>query len=248
MKLDERASGPAGGPAPGRAIIGGGRRIVLASASPRRAALLRQVGMAFETVPARIDETLAETGLLNPTDAVMSLAEAKARKVIAGLSEGPVDVLVIGADTVVVVGGRLLGKPADQAMARDMLGLLSGRTHTVYTGIAVLDALDGRVERGAEQTQVSMAALGDDTIRRYVATGEPMDKAGAYAVQGLGSLFIDRIEGCYFNVVGLPLALLHRLLSRLGHDVTGTWRPPARSGPAGRGRTSGVLGPRPPQR
>lgn len=179
--------------------------------------------MTFDVVPAEIDETLSKAELLDPPDAVVGLAEAKARKIYEGRGEAGTDTVVIGADTVVVIDGQLLNKPESAAMAAEMLRLLSGRTHTVYTGVAVIDGLSGRSECGVEKTLVTMASLDEETICGYVATGEPMDKAGAYAVQGLGSLFIERIEGCYFNVVGLPLALLYRLLLRLGVNATERW-------------------------
>jgi septum formation protein len=180
--------------------------------------------MIFEVLPAEIDETLSESEQLDPADAVIGLAEAKARKVYESLGGG--DAIVIGADTIVVIDGQVLGKPVDPDMAAEMIGMLSGRTHMVFTGVAVIDGTSGRIECGVEETLVTMAALKAETIGRYVATGEAMDKAGAYAVQGLGSLFIERIEGCYFNVVGLPLPLLDRLLLRLGVDVAVMWDKP----------------------
>jgi len=131
--------------------------------------------------------------------------------------------LVIGADTVVLIDGEVLGKPADPAEAASMLTALSGRTHVVYTGVAVLDSQTGRLETGVERTEVTFVQLPREWVISYVATGEPMDKAGAYAVQGLGSAFIERINGCYFNVVGLPLTLLARLLRRHDFEITEAW-------------------------
>lgn len=214
--------------------------MILASASPRRKALLRQIGLAFEVIAAEVDERLSESELLDPSGAVVALAEAKARAVLDRLPGDARDALVIGADTVVLVEGRVLGKPDDEVTAADMLGLLSGRTHTVLTGVAVVDAASGRARCGFERTLVTMSALTDDIIRRYVATREPMDKAGAYAVQGLGSLFIERVEGCYFNVVGLPLALLHRLLVGSGFDAVDMWPPSQPLRCAGGARPAGV--------
>jgi septum formation protein len=174
--------------------------LVLASQSPRRAEILRQAGIPFVIRVAPVDESLLEE---KPEDYVRRLAEAKARAVPAGPDE-----IVLGADTTVVVDGEILAKPADADDARRMLALLSGKRHEVMTGICL--------RRGDQQicdhaiTAVWCARMNAQEIDDYVATGEPMDKAGAYAVQGAASKFISRIEGCYFNVVGLPIALVYR--------------------------------------
>jgi len=194
-------------------------RLILASASPRRAEILRDAGFRFETRPANVDETVrrGET----PSEHVKRLAREKALKAAARV-EGIA--VVIAADTVVVVGGKILGKPKSREDARRMLGVLSGRRHQVLTGLALLlaDARGAhgqrrvtRLRSGVETTQVWFAPLSGREIDEYVATGEHDDKAGAYAVQGRGGRFVTRIEGCYFNVVGLPLARLYRMLAAL---------------------------------
>lgn len=175
--------------------------LVLASASPRRAELLRAAGIAFEVIAADVDETpLANEPA---ADYVQRLAAEKARAVSPRAAGRP----VLAADTVVVVDGAILGKPRDQEDARRMLGLLSGRVHSVLTGVALGD--DVRVA----STSVEFAPLTAEEIAWYVASGEPGDKAGAYAIQGLASRFVTRIDGSYSNVVGLPVALVYEMLS-----------------------------------
>lgn len=188
-------------------------RLILASQSPRREALLRQVGLDFEVVPSDLEEELPAG--MPPAEVAALLALDKARAVASARTEG----LVIGADTVVVVDGRILGKPAGPEEARGMLRLLSGREHQVTTGIAVVDAASGRSRSGSVTTAVRFAPLGEEIIDRYVATGEPMDKAGAYGIQGFGALLIAGIEGDYNNVVGLPLRRLAELLGEFGYDA-----------------------------
>ena len=181
-------------------------RIVLASASPRRAELLRAAGIDFEVAAANVDETLLPDE--TPREHVTRLAEAKARAVHA--RDG--GRIVLGADTVVVVDTRILGKPVDEADAKRMLTLLSARTHEVLTAVSVFhpgEIVDTRVEA----TTVEFAPLSDADIEWYVGTGEPLDKAGTYAVQGLASRFIPRIEGSSSNVVGLPVALVYQMLT-----------------------------------
>ena len=183
----------------------GGSKVVLASASPRRVTLLRQVGLAFTVVDPGPDR--AWPGNAEPRHGVRALALDKAKRV-SPRREGA---LVIGADTVVVVRGIRLGKPAGPEEAREMLGCLHGRTHEVWTGVAVVR--DGEQRTAAESTRVQFAKLDPETIERYVATGEPLGKAGAYAIQGIAAGFIRRIEGDYTNVVGLPLERLRRVLA-----------------------------------
>jgi septum formation protein len=190
-------------------------RVVLASASPRRRQLLRHLVPDFDVVPSEVDESL-EPGPL--VDAVARLAERKARAVAAGHR----DAVVIGADTIVVIDGDALGKPADTRDAVAMLTRLRGRVHDVVTGIAVVAA--GRVLAGTEITRVAMARYGDDVIERYAASGSPLDKAGAYAVQDLGGALVDAVIGSYTNVVGFPLALARRLLTEAGVPLSA---PPA---------------------
>jgi len=190
--------------------------LILASASPRRAALLGQIGLRFRVRASRMGDD-GETAL--PGEGAEAharrLALAKAREVAARLDRG----LVVGADTVVVLGRRILGKPADPAEARAFLLSLSGRTHRVITAVAVIDAATGRSEVGAAVTAVRMRGFDAAEAERYIATGEPMDKAGAYGIQGRGALLVAGIRGDYFNVVGLPLVLLADLLGRFGRPV-----------------------------
>jgi septum formation protein len=189
--------------------------LILASASPRRSQLLAQAGFTFQVIPAHIPEDPYPNE--DPIGYVSRLAREKAQAVFAQLSAHPQaggEVAVLGADTTVTLDNQILGKPEDPADAARMLRLLSGRTHRVITGVALVTAEHTQV--AAETTAVHFLALSDEEIAAYVATGEPMDKAGAYAIQGRAARWIPRIEGCYFNVVGLPLALVSSLLeSRL---------------------------------
>jgi septum formation protein len=164
--------------------------------------------VAFEVVTAAVDETPFDREM--PESYVRRLAEAKAR---AASATDP-DAVVLGADTIVVLDGRILGKPRDVSDARDMLRALSGREHQVLTGVAVLD--DGVVKVDVDTTCVRFAPLGEEDIEWYLASGEPMDKAGAYAIQGLASRFVEGIDGSYSNVVGLPVALVWRMLCEEG--------------------------------
>ena len=180
--------------------------IVLASASPRRAELLRAAGFEFDVIVANVDESI-EHGETAPAYA-LRVAEAKARAVVAQAAGRP----VLAADTVVVVDEHILGKPHDAADAHRMLGLLSGRRHEVLTAVVLVPGQGGTRQSRVESTTVEFAPLSLDEIAWYVASGEPMDKAGAYAVQGLASRFVTRIEGSYSNVVGLPVARVYGLL------------------------------------
>jgi septum formation protein len=181
-------------------------RITLASASPRRAELLRAAGIDFDIRPADIDEAIRPGEA--PGDYVSRLAEAKARAV----HERDGNRTVLAADTAVVVDGQILGKPMDEADAGRMLRMLGGRTHEVLTAVSVFhpgQIVDTRVDT----TTVEFAQLSESDIDWYVSSGEPMDKAGAYAVQGLASRFVTRVEGSYSNVVGLPIALVYQMLT-----------------------------------
>ena len=192
-------------------------KIILASASPRRAEILRQAGIPFEGRPVIFDETRRPGELRG--DYVRRLALGKAR-LCASESATREDSLFVGADTVVVADGEILGKPSSEDDARRMLRLLSGATHEVHSGLAILrrpGASEGVVD---EITRVSFAPLSDEEIENYIATGEPFDKAGAYAIQGIAGRYITRIVGCYFNVVGLPLARLWSLLGDFGWKET----------------------------
>jgi septum formation protein len=186
-------------------------KIVLASTSPRRISLLRQIGMRFTVVTPVEDETSANP---DPKERVMENALAKARSVLGNVEEG----LIVGADTVVYIDERILGKPSSDDEARMMMETLSGRVHRVFTGLAVIDAESGLEEVSCEETQVHLMELSDEEISRYVESGEPMGKAGAYAIQGLGAVFVDRVVGCFHNVVGLPLSLLWKMIRGMGYD------------------------------
>jgi septum formation protein len=170
-----------------------GKRIILASASPRRRNLLRQIGFDF---------TVDESNVAEDTAGYASPGEKKAAEVASRYDEA----LVIGADTIVVLDGRVLGKPADAADAARMLRSLSGRTHEVYTGFCIVEKPGGRSAADFERTRVTFRALTEDEIGAYVRSGSPMDKAGAYGIQDdFGAIFVERIEGCFYTVVGFPL-------------------------------------------
>ena len=208
-----------------------GARLLLASASPRRRELLARLGLEFEVRVADLDETPLPGE--DPRTYVARLAAAKASAVADAAPEP--NVVVVGADTAVVVDGHLLGKPADDADAARMLRLLSGRTHEVLTGVAVVERADGFDDAAGGTallparsaavdvavTEVTFAELGDGDVAWYVASGEPADKAGAYAVQGRGAVFVTSIAGSPDNVIGLPLALTRRLLEAAGVAALG---------------------------
>ena len=185
-----------------------GCRVVLASASPRRRDLLDLIGIAHEVRPANIDETL------RPRETPRRYAERLAREKASAIATRSPDLITIGADTVVVINRKVLGKPADATDAARMLRMLSGREHTVITAVAVSR---GRKLRSAiEEVRVKFRRLRDDEIDAYIAMGEPMDKAGAYGIQGYGATIVERIEGDYFAVMGLPLVRLVGLMRDVG--------------------------------
>ena len=186
-------------------------KLILASASERRASILRDAGIPFTVTSSAIDETPGPGE--SPHDLVQRLAAAKA-ELVAARAVGPA--IVIAADTIVTLEGRIFGKPRSTDDARHMLEKLSGLTHAVVTGVALIRLPDAERLTFVESTLVHFAALSAREISRYLATGEPHDKAGAYAIQGRAGRYIPRIEGCYFNVVGLPLARLQQSLSSLG--------------------------------
>ena len=188
-------------------------KIILASASPRRAEILRNAAIPFETLAEIVDES-RRPGELR-ADFIRRVALAKARAA-AGVMRDPGDHIFIGADTVVVAGDEILGKPESADDARRMLRLLSGAVHEVHTGLAVIRRPGGMEAVVEEVTRVTFAALSEDDIDAYIATNEPFDKAGAYGIQGIGGRYVTRIEGCYFNVMGLPLARLWTLLREFG--------------------------------
>ena len=189
------------------------KRIILASASPRRVALLRMMGVRFEQVVGDVSEDVDER--LTPAEHVRVLSCRKAEQVARRVTSG----LVIGADTVVAIDGEILEKPTDAEDAVRMLSRLSGRTHEVFTGITLVEAGDGAARSDVVRTEVVMRRVSEAGIRRYVATGEPMDKAGAYAAQGLAAPFVERVDGCFYNVVGLPLSRLWEMLEAMGYDA-----------------------------
>ena len=183
--------------------------LILASGSPRRRELLERVGLSFTVHPADVDETLVPG--LTAQEQVMRLSQIKAEAVAKELTG---DGVILSADTVVVLDGTILGKPKNSADAERMLRALSGRGHLVLTGITVRRGPE--IETRCEETEVHIRPLSQREIQTYVATGEPMDKAGAYGIQGQGALLVERIDGDFFNVMGLPVLLLSRMLAEFG--------------------------------
>ncbi len=209
------------------------KQIILASASPRRKELLEQIGLEFEIMPAKGEEVITET---RPDAVVMELSKQKAKEVagmvktyaaVHGEIMTPQDMLVIGADTVVAAENadgimEILGKPKDEEDAYRMLSMLSGKVHSVYTGVTFV-FLDKNGRAGEhtffEKTDVHMRAMSEMEIKRYIETGEPMDKAGAYGIQGKCAIYIEKIDGDYNNVVGLPISAIYCELQKLGIDI-----------------------------
>ena len=203
-------------------------RIILASASPRRKEWLEQIGVEFEICPAKGEEIITKT---IPSEVVEELSSQKAMEIAELITQydsehrditTPTDIMVIGADTVVAYENQILGKPKDEEDARRMLSLLSGKTHSVYTGVTVvLIDKNGRAGKITfhEKTDVGMYPMSDKQIRDYIATGESADKAGSYAIQGKCAIHIREIKGDYNNVVGLPVARLYQELISLGIDI-----------------------------
>lgn len=203
-------------------------QIILASASPRRKELLEQIGLEFEICPAKGEEVITKT---IPEEVVMELSKQKAEEVAAMVSSfgeehkditTPSDILVIGADTVVAYDGKILGKPVDEADAKRMLTMLAGNIHSVFTGVTlVLIDKSGRAGELVfyEKTDVKMHPMTEQEIDRYIATSEPMDKAGSYGIQGKCAIHIEKIDGDYNNVVGLPIARIYQELKNIGIDI-----------------------------
>lgn len=184
--------------------------LILASTSPRRKHLLEQIGMTFTVQPSNVDESLIPTFGAVPEEFVQRLALLKAQDVA---SKTPARSIVLGSDTIVVLDGEILGKPLDADDAINMLRRLSGNTHTVYTGIALVDSETYSSVTAVQQTDVTFRELIDDEIAGYVATGSPLDKAGSYGIQDdFGAVFVAHIVGCYYTIVGLPLELFYRTL------------------------------------
>ena len=186
-------------------------KLILASASARRAEILHDAGLSFSVISSAVDETPMPGE--SAAELVQRLADAKAELVSA---RAVAPAIVIAADTEVVLDGHVMGKPRTSEDARQMLMKLSGRTHSVLTGVTLVRLPDAEQRRFVETTRVHFAPIPDEEITRYLASGEPFDKAGSYAIQGRAGRFVPRIEGCYFNIVGLPLARLCQELSELG--------------------------------
>lgn len=193
------------------------KSIILASGSPRRAELLRQIGISFEVISSDKEEPAPISQM--PEDFVVKTASFKCENVLSELLKDRCNLnkIVVAADTAVCIDGEILGKPRDSKDAREMLRRYSAREILVYTGIFV--AKCDLSSAGYEMTKVRFAKLSESDITSYVASGEPLDKAGSFAIQGLGAQFIESIEGCYYNVVGLPLALLRRLFLEIGFEI-----------------------------
>lgn len=191
-------------------------KLILASTSPRRAEILRNAGFVFDVLPTHADETRRPSEAAE--DYVRRIAEAKAqaaRELVAATGELAI---VIAADTVVLAEGQILTKPQDAADARRMLRMLSGKSHELLTGLATLRLPDGAKTLHIESTRVELLPISDDEIENYLRTGESFDKAGAYGIQGVAGRFVARIEGCYFNVMGLPLSRVWRAIRALGWE------------------------------
>lgn len=189
------------------------QHIILASASPRRESLLKQIGLRFEVIPSCVEEVI-EPGFV-PQETVVKLADLKARSVSKSYPEA----IVLGADTAVCCEGQFLGKPRDEKDAWMMLKLLSGRTHEVVSGVVLRQESRKLSREEAVSTKVRFRNLTDEEIAGYIATGETLDKAGAYGIQGFGALLVEEIQGCYFNVVGLPLSRLPEMFREFGVDL-----------------------------
>ena len=186
---------------------------ILASASPRRRDLLEQMGLSFRVVPAAGEESISKSC---PEQVVMELARQKAEEIASQLSDSQGNYVILGADTVVVYQERILGKPADEQEAFQVLSMLSGQTHQVYTGVSVILLHTGekQVHTFYEATDVTMHDISPEEIRDYIQTKEPMDKAGSYGIQGKGAVFIKKIHGDYNNVVGLPVSRLYQEMKK----------------------------------
>lgn len=204
-------------------------RLILASGSPRRKELLEQIGAEFEILPAKGEEVITSTV---PAQVVMELSAQKAQEVAGryeeelgagnqGTSEGEQTVVILGADTVVAYENKILGKPKDEEDAVRMLRMLSGHTHSVFTGVTFVICKEGKQEKQSffAETKVTMYPMTEQQIGSYVATGEPMDKAGAYGIQGKCAVYIEKIMGDYNNVVGLPVALVFQNLGKSGIEI-----------------------------
>jgi septum formation protein len=193
------------------------RMLILASSSPRRQELIQTFQLPVRIEVSHVDESYEPHTA--PAEIVEILALRKAQAVMNCLKQELLDGIVIGSDTIVVYENQVLNKPVDDNDAERMLSMLQGRTHQVFSGIACVDLQSGHQRVQHQMTEVTMRELTVDQIRRYIASGESSDKAGAYAIQGIGATLVDSIHGCYFNVVGLPLSLLSKMLRELDVDV-----------------------------
>lgn len=192
------------------------KKIVLASASPRRKELLEQIGFKIDIMPSDVDENIEQN--ISPCEYAKKLSLMKAQDIAGKCIQKELSCIVIGADTI-VVKDTILGKPKNREDAFDMLNKLSGTTHEVITGVTIIDALSGKYLNEAEITRVTMNDLTLDEINSYLDVGESFDKAGAYGIQGVGSVLVRKIEGCYFNVVGLPISRLTQMLKKFEVNV-----------------------------
>lgn len=190
-----------------------GQRIVLASKSPRRRQLLEQIGLEFEIRESEYEEDMA--AMADPVELVKFLALNKAKAVAQHYS----DAIVIGADTFVIFDNQFIGKPKDKDDARRMLRLLSGQTNNIITGFAVIDTATGRVVNGFDRADVTIRELTDEDIENYIETGEPLDKAGAFGIQGVGAVIVEKVDGDYHNIMGLPLSKIYAILKEFGIDA-----------------------------
>jgi septum formation protein len=193
------------------------RTLILASSSPRRQELIQTFQLPVRIQVSHVDESYIPNTA--PADIVEALALRKALAVAESLVSESLDGIVIGSDTIVVYHNQVLNKPVDDDDAMRMLTMLQGHTHQVFSGVACIDLMSGKQIIKHRRTEVTMRELTKEQIRRYIASGEPSDKAGAYAIQGIGATLVESINGCYFNVVGLPLSLLSKMLGELGVNV-----------------------------
>ena len=189
------------------------QKIILATTSPRRHGLAQEMGLEFEIIPSNYEEDM--TKKLKPKEMVGEFSYGKALDVSKKLKEG----IVIGVDTIVVFKGKKLGKPKSKEDAFKMLKSFSGKWQEVYSGVALIDCKTGKTIKDCEISKVKFRKLDDEEIKKYIETGEPMDKAGAYGIQGLSSIFIEKIDGCYFNVVGFPIYNIYKNLKTIGANI-----------------------------
>ncbi len=189
------------------------RKIILASTSPRRKELAGQMGLEFEVIPSNYEENMNQN--LSSKELAKTLAYGKAKEVATRVNKG----IVIGIDTFVVLEGKKMGKPKNKEEAFLMLKKTSGKTQKVYSGVAMIDCENGKELKDCAITELKFRKMSDEEIKKYIETGEPMDKAGAYAVQGLSSIFIEKINGCYHNIVGFPIYTIYKNLKKLGVNI-----------------------------